>query len=101
MTEQAVPVTLHILNKEYKIACPADKQDELLASAQLLDQQMRELRDSGKVIGPDRIAVVAALNLAHELKQLQKQNNTLCDEFFDRLIEMRHKIEHVLGGDSN
>ncbi len=97
MTEQAVPVTLHILNKEYKIACPADEQDELLASAQLLDQQMRELRDSGKVIGPDRIAVVAALNLAHELKQLQKQNSTLCDEFFERLIDMRHKIEHVLG----
>jgi len=97
MTEKAVPVTLQILNKEYKIACPADEQDELLASAQLLDKQMRELRDSGKVIGPDRIAVVAALNLAHELKQLQKQNNTLCDEFLQRLIEMRHKIEHVLG----
>lgn len=97
MTEKAVPVTLHILNKEYKIACPVDEQDELLASAQLLDKQMRELRDSGKVIGPDRIAVIAALNLAHELKQLQKQNNTLCDEFLERLIEMRHKIEHVLG----
>ena len=62
------PVLIKILGKDYKIACSEDEQESLLRSAQALDDQMRTIRDSGKVSGADRIAVMAALNLTHELR---------------------------------
>ena len=96
MMEESVPVTLKILGKEYKIACTVNEREDLLTSAQLLDKEMRELRDSGKVIGPDRIAVMAALNLAHELKQEQKQNEILSKGLGERLTQLRHNIETIL-----
>lgn len=60
-------VSVKILDKEYQVACPADQEAELLTSARYLDQQMRSIRESGKVIGLERIAVMAALNISHEL----------------------------------
>ncbi len=62
-------VSVSILDKEYQVACPVDQQPELLRSAQHLDQQMRAIRSTGKVIGLERIAVMAALNISHELLQ--------------------------------
>ena len=96
MMDESVPVSLKILGKDYKIACTVDEREDLLSSAQLLDEEMRELRDSGKVIGHDRIAVMAALNLAHELKQVQKQNELLSKGLGDRLAQLRDKIENIL-----
>jgi len=58
-----------ILEKEYQVACPEDQQAELLLSARHLDEQMRAIRATGKVIGLERIAVMAALNISHELLQ--------------------------------
>jgi len=60
-------VTVKILDKDYQVACPADQEAELLVSAKYLDKQMRTIRDTGKVIGLERIAVMAALNISHEL----------------------------------
>lgn len=60
-------VAVRILDKEYQVACPEEQQAELLLSAKHLDQQMRAIRQSGKVIGLERIAVMAALNISHEL----------------------------------
>ncbi len=60
-------VSVNILDKEYQVACPAEQEDALRASARYLDKQMRDIRDSGKVIGLERIAVMAALNISHEL----------------------------------
>ncbi|SEK56244.1 cell division protein ZapA [Atopomonas hussainii] len=60
-------VTLHILDKEYAIACPQDERDNLQRASQYLDERMRQIRATGKVIGADRIAVMAALNISHEL----------------------------------
>jgi len=54
-------VTIRILEKEYNVACPAAEKAELIASAELLNAKMREIRDSGKVVGLDRVAVMAAL----------------------------------------
>ena len=62
-------VSVSILDKEYQVACPVEQQPELLKSAQHLDQQMRAIRSTGKVIGLERIAVMAALNISHELLQ--------------------------------
>ncbi len=91
---QAVPVT--IMGKEYKIACDSDERDELIHSAQQLDEQMRRIRDSGKVNGADRIAVMAALNLAHELCMLKNQNEILSRRLNESLTYMSQKIENVL-----
>ena len=60
-------VTVHIMDKEYCISCPAEERSNLENAARYLDRKMREIRSSGKVIGADRVAVMAALNITHEL----------------------------------
>ena len=67
-------VTVKILEKEYQVACPEDQEAELVVSAKYLDKQMRSIRDTGKVIGLERIAVMAALNISHELLQASEQD---------------------------
>jgi cell division protein ZapA len=64
-------VSIRVLDKEYQVACPANEEAALMASARLLDEKMREVRDTRKMVGTDRVAVMAALNLAHDLLQLQ------------------------------
>ncbi len=96
MNKRPQPVSITILGKEYKIACDDNEKEALLESAQDLDKQMREIRDSGKVNGPDRIAVMAALNLTHELRQIQERKNNPTGNLANRLINLRHKIENVL-----
>ncbi len=64
-------VTIRVLDKEYQVACPVNEQDALLDSARFLDEKMREIRDARKMVGTDRIAVIAALNMAHDLLNCQ------------------------------
>ena len=71
MTDMYAHVSVRILEKEYQVACPANERTDLLDSAELLNAKMREIRDSGKVVGLDRIAVMAALNMANELLKVQ------------------------------
>ena len=75
MNKKPQPVSLLIMGKEYRIACDPEEQDDLIHSAQQLDVQMRKMRDSGKITGSDRIAVMAALNLAHELQLVKNKNS--------------------------
>lgn len=93
-TTQAVPVT--ILGKEYLIACPENGRHELQSSADYLDQKMREIRDSGKVVGTDRIAVMAALNIAHELLHDKGGDISLSDDMEGRIQGIQKKIEEAL-----
>ena len=62
-------VTVKILDKDYQVACPAEQEAELIVSAKYLDKQMRSIRSTGKVVGLERIAVMAALNISYELLQ--------------------------------
>ena len=96
MNQKPQPVSLIIMGKEYRIACDPEEQDDLIHSAQQLDVQMRKMRDSGKITGPDRIAVMAALNLAHELQMMKNQNALLNQRLSECLTKMSHKIENVL-----
>jgi cell division protein ZapA len=64
-------VTVQILDKEYSIICPQEERTNLVSAARYLDGKMREIRSSGKVIGADRIAVMAALNITHDLLHRQ------------------------------
>ena len=65
--KESATVTVRILEKEYFVSCPQDERADLLDSAEYLNKKMREIRDTGKVVGADRIAVMAALNMANEL----------------------------------
>lgn len=94
MSKAIQAVSLNILGKEYKIACAKEEQAGLIQTAQELDRQMRKIRDTGKVAGADRIAVLAALNLAHEPITGKGTPNAI--DFCDRIIDLRQKIENVL-----
>ena len=90
--------TLHvsILDRDYGVSCPPAEVDDLKNSARLLDERMREIRRSGKIVGVDRIAVMAALNIAHELIRAKSEL-----EYYDRVTEkqlakLNEKIEHAL-----
>ncbi|MCB1830400.1 MAG: cell division protein ZapA [Chromatiaceae bacterium] len=96
MNAQNTPVVVHILDKEYRIACQKGEEDGLLASARLLDTKMRSIRSSGKVIGSDRMAVMVALNLAHELLQQKNNNTTTVGTISKRVQSMQEKIDIAL-----
>ena len=92
-------VTLSILGKEYKISCNYEEEESLLESAKNLDEKMRKMRDTGKIPENDKIAVMVALNIAHELQLLKEENLKLNQNLNECLSNMRHKIENVLEND--
>ncbi|WP_097459018.1 cell division protein ZapA [Mangrovitalea sediminis] len=94
MPDQPTTVQVNILDKEYLVACPEEQRDELERAAKHLDRQMREIRTSGKVFGTERIAVMAALNITHEL--LQK--SAFSSDSSDTLSRMNEKLDQVLSG---
>ena len=96
MTSEVNRVSIRILEKEYHVACPADERRALQDSAELLNRKMREIRDSGKVVGLDRIAVMAALNITNELLRTQGRDETLETTVTNRLRSMRERVESAL-----
>ncbi len=92
-------VTITILDKEYLIACPEDERHDLMRSADYLDRKMREIRDSGKIIGTERIAVMAALNIAHELLNGDADENKgerVDPAIGQRIRSLQNRIEEAL-----
>jgi cell division protein ZapA len=94
--EDTSAVPIRILDKEYRVACSPEEQPALDASARLVDRKMREIRATGKVIGSDRIAVMAALNLAHELLQAQSAQDFTAQNINRRIRLLQEKIEGAL-----
>jgi cell division protein ZapA len=89
-------VSVRILEKEYFVACPYEERSALLDAAEFLNARMREIRDSGKVVGLDRIAVMVALNLANELMQIKQREGKLESEAAGRVRTMRERVETTL-----
>jgi len=94
--KEPATVTVRILEKEYFVSCPQDERADLLDSAEYLNKKMREIRDTGKVVGADRIAVMAALNMANELLRLRKLDNDLQGSVSGRVKNMRERVENAL-----
>ena len=88
-------VTVTILGKEFVVACPDNEREALRAAAAHLDKKMREIQTSGKVIGSERTAIMAALNIAHELLELRGQGGVPVD-VHQKLRFLQSKIEAVL-----
>lgn len=93
MSENMTQVSVRILEKEYQISCPIEARTDLLNSAAMLNGKMREIRDSGKVIGLDRIAVMAALNMANELLKVRGRDEEIETSLGNRLKSMRERVE--------
>jgi cell division protein ZapA len=89
------PVSIRILGKDYTIACPSGAQRSLISSAKDIDDKMRELRKSGKIIGSERIAVITALNLAHELNSANEKSS-VDDDIIKRIDKLQQKIDSTL-----
>ncbi len=97
MDKQVTQVSVRILDKEYQIACPADQRTDLLDSAEILNEKMREVRDKSGVVGLDRIAVMAALNMANDLLHAQARDEAIEGNFSDRLKVISDRVDSVLG----
>jgi cell division protein ZapA len=90
-------VSVRIMEKEYVIACPYDDRSALLDAAEFLNVRMREIRDSGRVVGIDRIAVMAALNLAHEYLKGKDRESRVDNGVGQRVRALRERVEGALG----
>ena len=84
------------MDKDFLVACPEDEEISLRSSAQYLDRQMRDIRDSGKVVGLDRIAVMAALNITHDLLTNKNANDDISQTVNNRIKNIQEKIEVAL-----
>ena len=89
-------VSVTILDKEYLVACPEEERHDLIRSADYLDRKMREIRDAGKIIGADRIAVMAALNISHELLTQSGESGKIDTSIGQRIKGLEAKIEDAL-----
>ncbi len=96
MTEQTAQVSVRILDKEYQVACPAHERTNLLDSAEILNAKMREIRDGGRIVGLDRIAVMAALNMANDLIPANARDQELEGGISERLKIISDRVDNVL-----
>lgn len=89
-------ITVTLLDKEYQVACPPEEQDALLRAARSLDGRLRAIRDSGAIVGLERIAIMAALNLSYELQQSSQRSSAggANDELLQSLSD---KVDMALG----
>jgi cell division protein ZapA len=96
-------LTVSLLGREFRVACPEGEEKQLLASADYLNRKLKEVRDTGKVTGNERIAIMAALNIAHEF--MSNTSNTSSSSSIDgaairrRIVAMQETVESALAAD--
>ena len=93
------PVSENILGKEYQISCPAGEKEALISSAKLLNDNMEQIRSTGKVVGLDRIAVMAALNIAHDLIDFENTEGGGLASVNKSILLMKDKVSAFLEED--
>lgn len=89
-------LTIKIFGNDYRISCEAGQEDDLHKAGRFLDGRMREIRANGSVIGTDRIAVMAALNLSHELLTQQTDQDSAANSASKRIRTLRERVEIAL-----
>jgi cell division protein ZapA len=92
-------VNIRILDREYTVGVDPDERESLLAAARLLETKMREVRGSNRMAAVDRVAVLAALNLAHELEQLRNEHRARDRELVRTLAELNRKLDALPSAD--
>ncbi|MEQ8230622.1 MAG: cell division protein ZapA [Gammaproteobacteria bacterium] len=96
MSDEVKPITVTIFDKDYVVGCKENEREALFSSVQFLNNKMIEQRDNGKVIGSERIAVMAALNIAHEYLEFRRNNETLASDVSAGIARMESKIAAAL-----
>ena len=96
MSAERKPVNLTIMDKDYVVGCTEEEREALFTSVEFLNRKLREQRDSGKVIGSERVAVMAALNIAHEYLDYRRRNDSVERDFGDGLARIQTKIQAAL-----
>lgn len=91
-----VPVTVHILDREYRVACKEEDKEALLTSARYLSDKMRTIRDSGKIVGMDRVAVMAALNITNEFLSEREEHSRARRTTDERIHALVDRIDEAL-----
>lgn len=95
----SAPVHVTILGKEYQVACPEDEKEALIESSRMVHGKMEKIRASGKVVGLDRIAVMAALNIAHELLILQQDESQDVNKVNEKIHQLKERVEAFISED--
>jgi len=96
MNDSLRPVTVTILDKEYLISCSDEEREQLHTAAAFLNDKMLELKRGGKIIGTERMAVMAALNIAHELLACKQQNQDYSVSIDSTVRRLQSKIDEAL-----
>lgn len=96
MSAAGEPVNVRVLDREYTVGVGADEREALMQAAKLLDAKMREVRGANRMAAVDRVAILAALNLAHELQQLRNENERRERELAGLLGELQRKLDAAL-----
>ena len=96
MSSSAKPVSFTILDKEYLISCNEQERDVLHRAIELLNRKMSDVKASGKVIGTERIAVMAALHIAHELLEYKQRNDSYTSNIDNLIRRLQSKIDDAL-----
>ena len=102
-TREKGALTVSLLGREFRVACPEGEDKQLLASADYLNRKLKEVRDIGKVVGNERIAIMAALNIAHEM--MSNQSSAGSSSSVDgaairrRIVAMQETVESALAAD--
>lgn len=91
----AKPLDVSILGREFTVSCTDDERQGLLDAVAYLDKKMRDIRDSGKVVGVERIAIMAALNLSHEVLNT-KTGDVDIGEYKRRISVMQNQIDEAV-----
>jgi cell division protein ZapA len=90
------PASIRVLDREYTVGVEPDERDSLMAAAKLLDAKMREVRGANRMAAVDRVAVLAALNLAHELQQLREESGKRDRALARTLDDLQRKLDALL-----
>ncbi|MBT8419519.1 MAG: cell division protein ZapA [Gammaproteobacteria bacterium] len=95
-SKEVSPVTIRILDKEYIVSCLKDEREDLVASARILDEQMRQARDVAKIYGSERIVVMSALNVIHEFLQRHREHEREQARMAESVTNLIERIDTVL-----
>lgn len=96
MNGEIKTLDIKILDRELRVACPEEERGELLDAVAYLDRKMREIRDAGKIASVERIAIMAALNIAHELLSVKVGKGVDLADFKRRMTSMETAIDAAL-----
>jgi cell division protein ZapA len=98
MSKEARGLDVNIMGREFRVSCTEEERRDLLKAVDYLNAKMREIRDTGKVIGVERIAIMTALNITHEFLSTRMNGGFDVGEFKRRMLSIQATIDQAMNG---